>query len=124
MEASMNSIIRLVAVVGGLVLILNVTPSWGQILVNPTVSDANLNTAGGTGALSKVDETPGPVGGTANAAFGFDALFNHTTGHFNTASGLAALYNNTTGQANTASGEGAAYLNTTGERNTAVGRHE
>jgi Chaperone of endosialidase len=103
------------------------------------VSDANLNTAGGTGALSKVDETPGPVGGTANTAFGFDALFNHTTGHnntaigakalynnttghFNTASGLAALYNNTTGQANTASGEGAAYLNTTGERNTAYGR--
>jgi len=48
----MNLIIRLVVLFAGLVLMLNVTPSWGQPTChlpgcNPTVSDANGNTAGG-----------------------------------------------------------------------------
>ena len=52
----MNAIIRLVLVVASLVLMLQSTPSWGQPVCalpgcNPTVSDANGNSAGGTGAL-------------------------------------------------------------------------
>jgi hypothetical protein len=37
MEASMTRITRLVALVAGLILLLNVTPSWGQI-ENPVVA--------------------------------------------------------------------------------------
>jgi hypothetical protein len=48
----MNSRTRLVALVG-LLLLLNVSPSWAQ-LVNPTVSDANHNTAGGSNVLSNL----------------------------------------------------------------------
>ena len=44
----MNRIAGLV--IAGLVLMLGVTPSWGGP-PNPTASDANGNTAGGTGAL-------------------------------------------------------------------------
>ena len=47
----MNSIARLAATAVGLVLVLTTTPSWGQPVLNPTVSDANGNTAGGTNAL-------------------------------------------------------------------------
>ncbi len=62
----MNSVSRLVAVVAGLVLMLPITPSWGQPVCaspgcNPTLSDENFNTEGGTGALQSVsgetDET-------------------------------------------------------------------
>ena len=53
----MNSLVRHVVLLAGLVLLLTITPSWGQPVCvapgcNPTVSDANNNTAGGTGALS------------------------------------------------------------------------
>jgi hypothetical protein len=41
MEASMNSIIRLVAVVAGLVLMLHLSPSWGQP-PDPTGSDVTV----------------------------------------------------------------------------------
>ena len=77
----MNSVIRLVAVVAGLVLMLHVTPSWGQPVCqfpgcNPTVSDANDNTAGGTDALA--DVVSGRAGGINNTAFGYSrALLQH-----------------------------------------------
>jgi len=82
----MNSIIRLVAVVAGLVLLLNSTPSWGQPVCaspgcNSTVSDDNLNTAGGSGALANVNEDP-TTGGFSNTAFGHSALNTNTTGVF------------------------------------------
>jgi hypothetical protein len=51
-------------------MLLNITPSWGQ-LVNPTDSDNNGNTAGGTEALIKVVE--GPAGGFNNTGFGENA---------------------------------------------------
>ena len=81
----MNSIIRLVVLAVGLAFLTYVTPSWGQPVCiapgcNPTVSDANSNTAGGTSALSNL-----AVGGVNNTAFGGSALQNNTTGGFNTA---------------------------------------
>src|SRR5262249_39830117 len=81
-----NPFARFVPVVAGLVLLLNVTPSWGQTPTchspgcNPTVSDGSLNTSGGTGALSFVDETLS--GGGYNTAFGFKALHFITTGRY------------------------------------------
>jgi hypothetical protein len=124
MEDYMNSIIRLVAVVTGLVLILNITPSWGQPVCaspgcNPTESDTHRNTAGGNFALSIVDETL--AGGFDNTAFGFQALLNNTIGDANTAFGTFALRSNTTGGSNTASGFQALQFNTTGGGNTASG---
>ena len=40
-------------VIAGLVLVLGVTPSWG-VPPNPTPSDSDGNTAGGTNALANV----------------------------------------------------------------------
>jgi len=96
---------------------LHVTPSWGQF-VNPTVSDANANTAGGSSALASIDETGS--GAFNNTAFGFNALQANTTGDDNTAIGNEALLANS-GSANTASGALALTSNTTGNNNTASG---
>ena len=85
----------LVALIAGFVLLLNITPSWSQG-VNPTVSDTNLNTAGGTNALLNTLNIIGS--GLGNTAFGTDALQNNTTGSTNTASGSAALANNLFGK--------------------------
>src|SRR5262245_2187484 len=121
----MNSSIRLVAVVAGLLLLLNNTPSWGQNPTafcsldfspgcNPTVSDGpNNNTAGGTDALGSLTAPPFTAGG--NTAFGKSALFSTTMGGANTASGAWALFFNTTGSGNTASGFFALEHNTTGD---------
>jgi hypothetical protein len=125
MEASMNALTRLVAVVAGLVLLIHVTPSWGQTATcsspacNPTVSDANANTAGGTEALVSVDETG--AGGNNNTATGVLALVGNTTGSSNTATGVLALVGNTTGSSNTATGVLALGDNDTGAKNTAIG---
>jgi hypothetical protein len=106
--------------------ILNITPSWSQTAVcvspgcNPTVSDVNLNTAGGTSALQNV-VVLGTSQGFDNTAFGYQALQSTTTGHRNTASGAGALTFNTIGSDNIASGTGALFFNTTGNKNTAVG---
>jgi hypothetical protein len=104
------------------VLLLSITPSWGQPVCvapgcNPTTSDAINNTAGGTGALSSL-----VVGSNSNTAFGRNALNSNTSGVHNTASGRNALRNNTTGDDNTASGHLALEGNITGFGNTAVGR--
>jgi hypothetical protein len=126
MEGSMNSITRIVALALGLALMLSITPSWGQTPTchfpgcNPTVSDANSNTAGGSHALGNVDETP-TFGGLANTAFGAGALLFNTTGRANTATGMSALNLNTTGFGNTATGASALFLNVTGSFNTASG---
>jgi hypothetical protein len=121
MEDSMNPFLAMVA---GIVLLLTITPSWGQPVCaapgcNPTGTDANGNTAGGTNALLNVDESP--TGGFYNTAFGFAALLSTTTGLDNTASGIDALLSNTTGSFNTANGSEALRSNTTGNSNTASG---
>ena len=125
--------IRRVLVAGGMVILLNVAPSWSQG-VNPTVSDSNSNTAGGTSALAgSLNLNEGAantafgafalfrVTGDANSAFGQNALFTNTTGFSNTASGTNALLENTSGSGNAAFGAEALGLNTTGNNNTACG---
>src|SRR5262249_4333946 len=108
-----------------LVLMLGVAPSWSGP-PNPTASDVNGNTAGGTNALVNVT-----AGGGVNTAFGSLALTSNTTGNFNTATGAQALAGNTTpgahallnnsgGGKNTALGF-EALLNSTGNQNIAVG---
>jgi len=76
--------------VARLVLMLGVGLSWGQV-PNPTMSDAQGNTAGGTGALGNVTT------GIHNTAFGDAVLFANITGFANTASGFQALSGNSTG---------------------------
>jgi Chaperone of endosialidase len=141
----MKRLALLFAMVIGLALMLNDTSSGGPPPppptcsspgCNPTVSDTNGNTAGGTGALQNVVGGPDP--GFSNTAFGFNALISNTTGNSNTALGqgtleinttgigntavgLSALQGNTTGHGNTASGATALNLNTTGSENTALG---
>src|SRR5215831_17575128 len=90
------------------VLLPNVTPTWGGP-PNPTQSDVNGNTAGGTNALAAVT-----VEGGSNTAFGFGALKSNTDGDTNTACGALALFHNTSGLNNTASGAFALLSNTTG----------
>ena len=137
MEDSVKPFARSIAMVTGLVVLLTSTLSWGQTPVcaspgcNPTESDANFNTAGGTFALNAV------TSGTDNTAFGRSALavtsggddntavgarallFNN--GNFNTSVGSSALFSNTTGGSNTAIGANALFDNTTGFFNTASG---
>lgn len=73
------------------------------------------NTAWGSNTL------PLNTSGVANAAFGFEALYQNTTGYNNAAHGAGALRLNTEGYANTAVGFHALTSNTTGWDNTAVG---
>ena len=71
-----------------LVFVLSSTPSWGGP-PNPTASDANGNTAGGTQALLNVDSSG--FGGFQNTAFGSHALKATSTGDGNTAVGNISL---------------------------------
>src|SRR5499427_4317518 len=124
MEACMTRFAPLTTLVAAFVLIVSIPPSWGQPVCaapgcNPTTSDGNFNTAGGTVALPNVDETG--TGGFSNTAFGFNALHNTSTGDSNTAIGTAALPDNTTGSQNTAAGFQALSSNVAGGNNTAVG---
>jgi len=98
-----------------IVLLFNGSLAWGGP-PNPTASDSNGNTAGGSGALQSV----GP-GGTYNTAFGLQALTNTSSGDYNTATGVLALFSNTTGVSNTAHGFETLYFNSTGSYNTAIG---
>jgi Chaperone of endosialidase len=95
------------------------------------MSDARMNTAGGTNAL--VNNLNLPNGGEDNTAFGFEALKNNTGPNIlfgsNTAIGSRALRGaenpngtaNMTGIQNTAIGVGALAVNEDGSFNTAVG---
>ena len=128
----MTHIGRLVIPVASLVMLLNITPSWGGTTApplcaspgcNPTESDGNGNVAGGTGSLQNVGDSGacGVTAGCENTAFGDGALSNNTTGSGNTASGSEALLFNSTGSNNTASGDHALFHNTMGINNTASG---
>src|SRR5215468_598774 len=93
MEVAMKRTLHLSLVAS---LVINITPSWGQPVCvapgcNPTASDVNQNTAGGTGALGSLST------GTDNTAFGTNALKSNTTGILNTAVGVEALQHNTIG---------------------------
>jgi len=130
MEARMTRFAALTTVVAVFVLIVNITPSWGQTPVcvapgcNPTTSDHTRNTAGGQNALGSVISGLGVCGagvGCDNSAFGEAALFSTTTGSDNTAIGYHAMNQNDIGFENTASGASALAGNTQGAGNTASG---
>jgi trimeric autotransporter adhesin len=104
---------RTLAIIG-LALLSGSGPGWAGP-PNPTGSDSNWNTAGGSYALYSNST------GYGNAAFGGVALFNNTGGNFNAAFGSFALVSNTLGSWNTASGVYALDSNTTGGSNTAIG---
>jgi Chaperone of endosialidase len=131
MEDVMIRMVRL-TLVANLVLLLNITPSWGQPTYNPTSSDPTThNTAGGLGAVgasSGFSNTgfgylalTSNTSGTSNSAFGYATLDNNSTGFRNTACGYRGLISNTTGLQNTATGAEALEANTIGSNNTAVG---
>jgi hypothetical protein len=87
---------------------------------NPTPSDGQANTAGGTGALASIVE-PGNIDSAgANTAFGFGALESNSSGSSNTALGSDALYYNN-GSSNTADGSDALGQNVSGNNNTGDG---
>jgi hypothetical protein len=117
----MKPLARFAAMLTGLVLLLTTTVSWGQTPAchspgcNPTVSDGNFNTAGGTGALNTL------TSGTNNTAFGSGALVTTSSGDDNTAVGARALLININGSFNTGVGSRALFSNTFGGLNTAIG---
>src|SRR5215510_5004108 len=84
-------------VVAVFILMLGLGPSWGGP-PNPTESDDQGNTAGGSFALESNE------GGRFNTAFGDRALTSNTIGADNTAAGASALGRNTTGTFNIAIG--------------------
>jgi hypothetical protein len=84
---------------------------------NPTSSDANSNTAGGSNALGSI------AGGASNTAFAYGALYKNTTGYMNSAFGVYALLNNSTGYGNTAMGMQTLQSNTTGAYNSGYGTY-
>ena len=105
---------RVSALLALLVLLLQTTPGWSAP-PNPTDSDADFNTAGGTDALDAITTA------VMNTAFGYHGLVSNTTGDFNTAVGSEALSHNTTGSFNTACGRSALHFNLNGINNTASG---
>jgi hypothetical protein len=107
------------AAMAGLALVLAASSSWGGG-VNPTVSDNQFNTAGGTLALG-MSFNGGNANVSSNTAFGQNALYNNSTGRENTATGSFALSANTTGASNTAAGDLALGNNSGGNDNTATG---
>lgn len=109
-----NANTRPILLVAGILLALGGTDSWAGTW-NPTASDANNNTAGGTDALWALPS------GTMNTGFGVQALHSDTTGFNNTATGAFALQANTIGTGNTANGAGALQFNISGHLNTAIG---
>src|SRR5262252_1607223 len=114
----MKALARVATFLRGLVLFLTTTPSWVQPVCvapgcNPTTSDGNQSTAGGSGSLQNV-VTAGNPQAFSNTAFGNVALHFNTLGIENTAIGNFALVTNTIGSSNTAIGHGALLGNTTG----------
>src|SRR5262245_24229585 len=103
MKVSWSRIVGITA----LVFMLWLEPGWGQG-TNPTMSDAQNNTAGGTNALVNNLNLPG---GFDNTAFGFLALSLNTTGFRNTAVGYDALEHNDAGFRNSAVGFHALHVN-------------
>src|SRR5262249_30347701 len=90
----MNRVSRRAGLAFGLVVLLWVSLSWGQLPPTNDISDSNSNTGGGTGALGSKQT------GFFNAAYGAFALFSNTTGNNNIAVGSFAGGTLTTGDNN------------------------
>src|ERR1700733_569923 len=78
-------------------------------------SDAQQNTAMGTGALQSAFTSSQSSLASLNTAAGYQALFSTTSGESNTAVGDQALWHNTTGGTNTAVGSAALCAKHTGD---------
>jgi len=120
-------------------LLLSASVAWATAPPNPTSSDGDHNTAGGSGALGLVnsdahvsfDNTAFGFGaggglnngGDKNTLFGSDAMPQSVSGATseNTAIGYMTLFNNTA-DFNTAVGTSVLTTNTSGTGNTGVGR--
>jgi hypothetical protein len=72
-------------------------------------------------SIAQAGQTPPPPPASQNTWYGYQALFNDTTGDDNDALGFKALYSNIDGFSNHALGDQALYSNTSGGRNVAVG---
>ncbi|NVN96847.1 tail fiber domain-containing protein [Candidatus Nomurabacteria bacterium] len=111
-------------------------PQWTTISGGSLLSDAGLNTKGGTNAGLNIisgaqynsffgyEAGKGGVVNTSmdyNTGIGFYSLTSITTGSLNSALGSNSLFSNTTGSLNTAIGDSTLYYNTSGTDNTAVG---
>jgi hypothetical protein len=70
---------------------------------------------------ARAGETPAPPPSSQDTWYGYQSLFNNTTGAGNSGFGYQALYSNTTGALNVGSGRWALFNNTTGNQNTAIG---
>jgi Chaperone of endosialidase len=91
---------------------------------NPTQSDPNGNTAGGTSVLlniTPIDAFPDFRRDLGNTGFGFQALYANSGGSGNTAVGSQALWRNIGGNSNTAIGANTISLITAGSENTVLG---
>jgi hypothetical protein len=124
--------------VEGGISVYNAGPATTDVIIDmngyfTVPTDANANTAIGTGTLASnagasentaigVDALMSNLSGSYNTASGFEAMQFTTAGaSYNTASGAFALWKNTSGNNNTASGFQALAANTTGGSNTAFG---
>src|SRR5262245_66010376 len=97
-----------VPVVACVVMLMTITPSWGQgQTYNPTASDEDGNTAGGSDTLQQGQT------GSDNTAVGRAALSNALNASNNTAVGADALGLNRTGHRTTADGASALSTNHT-----------
>ena len=104
----------LATTLAGILLTLAQAIVWAGPPPNPTQSDSQGNTAGGTGVLLH-NAKPN------NTGFGLNALITNTEGASNTALGAYSLSLNTAGNVNTAIGTAALFANATGEANLALG---
>lgn len=113
---------------------LSLTNGGGEILLSSSgwALKGNANTVDGTHFIGTMDNQPlnfrvnnqpsGKIEISAfNTSYGYQTLFNNTSGSNNSANGYKALHNNILGFNNTANGNEALYNNTGGYRNTANG---
>ena len=86
-----------------------------------TISSSNVVSIVKDASIHGLTVGLGGSSGTANSAFGLNALSANTTGTYNSGFGSGVLQNNTTGSGLNAFGQGALFTNTTGNENTAIG---
>ena len=81
-----------------------------------TATDGRFVVSSTTGSVSFVVDNNGNIysGTSSNTKFGYNSLYNNTTGLTNTAFGRDSLYSNTSGGYNTAFGAYSLYNNSTG----------
>src|SRR5271155_880912 len=115
MSGNMKKLLTFIFVVGLIANVPGQSPTWAGPPPNPTMSDGNGNTAGGTDTLFNL------TFGANNTGFGAEALNQDSTGNNNTAVGGSALFSNTSGSGNTATGTSAMLLNTMGSNKSATG---